>query len=195
MLAAIDAGIEEANTRERGEFDGLYGNVPADASPLLKIVVTEIRQALLDHFDEPGARALIAETDLKAKLQGKSQAQREAIIRRAAHRAMELPAEVVLSLRLLHEIRRAYELDAERMIFGVAGVRDRKRQAGATLGGANSAQARREQAEEWHRLAVAHAERLLKSGKDPRHITAIVAQLVGKSPQAVRVLLKRTKVK
>ena len=129
MLAALDAGIAEANRRERGEFDGLLGNVPEDAAALLSIVVQEARDCLLSHYTEGDARALLEQCDLQKRFAGLTEAEKDAVVREVV--ALELPDDVTLSLRLLNAIRRAYRsVDIERMVLGVSGARDRKRQAG-----------------------------------------------------------------
>ncbi|MFP5374533.1 MAG: hypothetical protein ACLGHW_06500 [Gammaproteobacteria bacterium] len=107
-----------------------------DASPLLRIVVSELRQCLLAHYREDEARALIAATDLRDKVRGKSEEEKDRIYRQAAADSEALPADVVLSLRLWHEILRAYRDGNENKIFGAAGERGRKHRAATQKGAA-----------------------------------------------------------
>ena len=64
MLAAIEAGIAEANRRERGGFDGLLGQLDGDAPEALREIVSDLRAFLLARHHEDELRALLEEYEL-----------------------------------------------------------------------------------------------------------------------------------
>jgi hypothetical protein len=69
LLAAISGAIKKASSRSSGEFDGLYGSLPAGTGTLLEDVVAYLRQYLLD---ERG----LAESEIRRIVAGRSLSQR-----------------------------------------------------------------------------------------------------------------------
>lgn len=122
-LAAVEAGIAEANRRERGDFDGLLGSLPSEAPQALDYVLSYLRDFLLDRYSDDEARKLLSEFEP-----------------RPGFRWMPVvPDDVELALSLLIGIRSAMRCRDDdpkhpdhftKLIFGKAGVRDKKRQAG-----------------------------------------------------------------
>lgn len=75
-IAAFSAGVDEANRREQGDFDGLLGwreellEQRCDgkfdlASPLLKDILSVVRNLLLDRYPEETVRSLLSEREPK----------------------------------------------------------------------------------------------------------------------------------
>ena len=48
LLAAISEGVEKANKRSFGEFDGLHGSLPEGTATVLNDVVAYLREYLFD---------------------------------------------------------------------------------------------------------------------------------------------------
>ncbi len=124
-LDALEAGIAEADRRERGPFDGLLGSLPDGAPQALSYVLSYLRDFLLGKYPEAEARRLL-----------------EVFEPCPGFRAMPIvPDDVELALSLLNGIRSAMRCVDDpahprhpdhftMLIFGKTGVRDKKRQAG-----------------------------------------------------------------
>ncbi|MFY2765437.1 hypothetical protein [Arenimonas sp. MALMAid1274] len=113
-LTALDAGIEEANRRAKGEFDGLLGSLDPGGSRLLSDIVDELRSVLLDKYTDEEARALIAEFEP-----------------RLGYRNMPVvPDDVDLALRLLNLVASALRCEPGRRQELFLGPRDARRQQG-----------------------------------------------------------------
>lgn len=116
-LKALDAGIDEANRRERGDFDGLLGQLPDGASLALQGVVSDLRDYLLNKYPEDQLRELLEEYEPRPGFQ----------------HLTPVDDGVELALQLFIGIRSAMRCEGEHLailIFGKAGARDEKRQAG-----------------------------------------------------------------
>lgn len=63
-LAAINEGIEKANSRAVGAFDGLHGSLPEGTAIVLNDIVAYLREYLFDErgFSESQLRKLLAES-------------------------------------------------------------------------------------------------------------------------------------
>ena len=114
---AFNAGVDETNRRERGNFDELLGQFPKESSELLRAIVSTLRDYLLDRYSDDDARRLLRELEPRA----------------GYGNGIILPADVVLAGTLFNSIRGAARCDGERfdlLVWGLAGARDLKRQAG-----------------------------------------------------------------
>jgi len=122
-MVALDAGIAEANRRELGDFDGLLGQFDPEASGLLRDILTHLRDYLLDRCSDDEARHLLTVFEP-----------------RPGYRNMPVvDDDVLLAIDLLNMFRsvaRCTEhapresMKFSNLIFGTAGARDRRRQAG-----------------------------------------------------------------
>lgn len=122
-LRAFNAGIREANRRERGEFDGLFGQLPQEASQLLKDIVSDLRDCVLRKCTKKEARRLL----------------RERVPQERYRNLTPISEDVELALCLLNNIRSAMRSKDDdpghpdyftTLIFGKVGVRDKNRNAG-----------------------------------------------------------------
>lgn len=117
MLAAVEAGIAEANRRERGDFDGLLGQLDGDAPEALRGIVSDLRDYLLARHPEDELRALLAEYEP-----------------RPGYRNLTpVEPDVELAISLFNTIRSTMRCTNERLellVLGKGGTRDKKRQAG-----------------------------------------------------------------
>jgi hypothetical protein len=123
ILAALDAGIAEANRRERAEFDGLLGQLPEGSSSVLCNIVSMLRDFLLDRYSEADVRALLQEYEPVPGYRN----------------VTPVADDVDLALGIMNLIRSAMRCTDEdprrpdhftKLILGGVGVRDKKRQAG-----------------------------------------------------------------
>ena len=64
LLAAVSEGVEKANKRSVGEFDGLHGSLPEGTAIVLNDVVAYLREYLLDEkgLPESDVRSLFADS-------------------------------------------------------------------------------------------------------------------------------------
>lgn len=113
-LAALDAGIAEANRRTNGDFDGLLGSLHGPGSELLADLVAELRDVLLDKYSDETARALISEYEPTIGYRN----------------VTVVPDDVELALRLLNLVASAMRCDPARRAELLLGKRDAARQAG-----------------------------------------------------------------
>ncbi|MBS0567105.1 MAG: hypothetical protein JSS59_06780 [Proteobacteria bacterium] len=117
-LDAFKSGVADANRRERGDFDGLLGQFDPTSSELLRDILSDIREYLLERTRNDGeARALIDEYEPRVGFRN----------------VTPIPDDVALAVRLLNRIRSAAKCDAEKfakLVLGAGGARDKKRQAG-----------------------------------------------------------------
>lgn len=113
-LESLSAGIEEANRRAKGDFDGLLGSLDPGGSRLLRDIVDELRSVLLDRYTDEEARALIAEFEP-----------------RPGYRSLSVvPDDVDLTLRLLNLVASALRCEPARRQELFLGPRDARRQQG-----------------------------------------------------------------
>jgi hypothetical protein len=185
-LAALEAGIAEANHRERGQFDGLLGQLPDGASKALKNVVSDLRDHLLDRYSETDARRLLQEYEPRPGFRS----------------VTPVPDDVDLALRLLNGIRSAMRCsddDPERpdhftnLIFGKVGVRDKARKAVIRRAGRATGKARADEAAKRHEQWHTEAAQLVANGKTERNVAAILASRHGVAPSTIRKALKKTR--
>ncbi|MDR3386221.1 MAG: hypothetical protein P4L92_04145 [Rudaea sp.] len=121
-IAAFSDGVDEANRREQGDFDGLLGQVRDDASPLLAGILTELRSVLLEHYpNKAKARALLEEREPHDHEPGEGY-----------RNITPIDPELALAIRLLNMIRSTHRCDEDRfltILLGKSGKRDAKLQA------------------------------------------------------------------
>lgn len=175
-LTALQAGIAEANRRERGAFDGLLGQLHDGASKALQDVVSDLRDYLLDRFSEAEVRSLLREYEPRPDFR----------------HVAPVPDDMRLALRLLNNIRSAMRCESKRLdvlILGELGARDKKRQAGSSKGGVASVAAR--SGENSKSAAIIKAAKVYRGAPASRAVN--IARKVGVSPQYVRLVLKREK--
>jgi hypothetical protein len=114
---AFDDGIAEAKRRDSGNFDGLFGQLPHNASRLLRDIVSDLRDCVLQDHKPDEARCLLLER----------------VPRNGYRNVTPIADDVALALSLLTSIHSATLCEGDRfanLIFGPAGARDEKRQAG-----------------------------------------------------------------
>lgn len=126
LLRAFNAGIREANQRERGKFDGLFGQLPQEASQLLRDIVSDLRDYVLRKCTKKEARRLL----------------RERVPQKKYRNVTPISDDVELALRLLNNINSAMRCTDDdpkhpnyftNLIFGTVGVRDKRRQEGTRV--------------------------------------------------------------
>lgn len=114
-MAAMKAGIAEANHRERGEFDGLLGQLPQNASILLRDIVSRLRAELHGDYSEAEVRALLEQHEPRPGYRN----------------VICVSDNIKLALELFNMIRSAARCDGDRFakyILGPGGARDAKLQ-------------------------------------------------------------------
>src|SRR5690348_383451 len=127
-MQAMDAGIAEADRRERGDFDGLLGGLDPEGeeSILLRGILSRLRGYLLDRYSDEEARHLLDAFEPPIVKDGAT----------AGVVHWNVPGvddDVQLVIDLLRMIRSAAHCEGERLailILGKAGARDKRRQAG-----------------------------------------------------------------
>jgi len=126
-LAAFSAAVDEAKRREKGDFDGLLGQVPNMATAgttqepnkprrrrlLIADILAELRDYLLSRFTYDEARALLAEHEPRA----------------GYGNATPVDDDVYLVLKLLHMIGSALRCKGQQFDDLIFGLRDANRQA------------------------------------------------------------------
>ena len=109
---AMSAGIEEADRLARGEFDGLLGSLDPGSSRLLRDIIAQLRDVLLDQYTDEEARELIA-----------------AFEPRPGYRNLPVvPDDVDLALRLMNLVASALRCNPDRRDDFFLGPRDASRQ-------------------------------------------------------------------
>jgi hypothetical protein len=74
-------------------------------------------------------------------------------------------------------------------------IRDRRRQAGARLGGKSGGQVKKAAAAPWKADVIETAQKLLAAGKSPRNLASILSARFGKSTRAIRDVLRKAEIK
>lgn len=126
-MEAMDAGIAEANRRERGDFDGLLGGFDELSSGLLRDILTRLRGYLLDRYTDKEASDLLDAFEPPIVKGGASSG--------VVHwHTPVVDTDIELAVDLMNMIRSAARCEGERfanLILGPAGVSGVKWQAGA----------------------------------------------------------------
>lgn len=182
MLAAIEAGIAEANRRERGGFDGLLGQLDGDAPEALREIVSDLRAFLLARHHEDELRALLEEYELPVP-----DGQHAGVITR---NLTPLPADEELAISLFNTIRSTMRCTGEHLDRLVLGPRIARHRVRSKEGGKLSAETRREGSKQQAIIAAAKAY----TGA-PRYRAAKIARKCFSTPQYVRAVLNKEKRK
>lgn len=181
-LDAFKSGVAEANRRERGDFDGLLGQFDPTSSELLRDILSDLRDYLLDHAkDDDQARALLVEHKARSGFRW----------------VTPIPDDIALVLRLLNSIRNAASCDAkkfEELVLGIGGARDKKRQVGASEGGVAAGEVRKAGAAIRHNEWIATAKKLLETGTAKSGLVAVVAKRHAVTAAAVRPVLQASSI-
>lgn len=180
MLAAIEAGIAEANRRERGGFDGLLGQLDGDAPEALREIVSDLRAFLLARHHEDELRALLEEYELPVP-----DGQHAGVITR---NLTPLPADEELAISLFNTIRSTMRCTGERLDRLILGPRIARHRVRSKIGGARSAVTRRAGSKAQAIIAAAKAYR-----GAPRDRAAKLARKCNSTPQYVRAVLSKEK--
>jgi hypothetical protein len=116
-LKAFADGVAEAERREHGDFDGLFGQLPPDSSQLLRDILSDLRDCVLRKHAADEARRLLIE---RVPCDG-------------YRNVTPVADDVALALDVLISIQSATRCEGDyfaHLILGSAGARDKKRQAG-----------------------------------------------------------------
>lgn len=122
-MSALDAGIAEANRREFGDFAKWLGQLDPEASWLLRDILTHLRDYLLDRYSDDEARRLLTVFEPRPGFRNMPVVDDDVLL------AIDL-------LNMFRSVARCTEhapresMKFSNLIFGTAGARDRKRQAG-----------------------------------------------------------------
>lgn len=176
---AVRLALSETSRRGRGAFDGLLGLLPPDTSRVLQDIVSDLRDHLLERYEETEVRQLLAQHEPHIGFSW----------------ITSVPDDVELALRLLNNVWSAAACDVDRfaeLILGKAGARDRPLQAGRKKAGQRTGEKRTGEAkakyEKWRREAAA----LLATGKPLHNVAGILAERHGVSSGTIRRGLKKT---
>lgn len=179
-LAALDAGIVEADRRERGDFDGLLGGFDRLSSQLLRDVLTYLRGYLLDRYTDEEARQLLVVCEPKS-----------------GFRNMPIiDDDIELAIDLLNMIRSAARCEGDKfanLILGPAGARDLKRQAGTRKAGKTTGERKALEASAKHQAWCNDAAKLIASGTEPHNVAAILSARHGVSASTVRRAINKAR--
>jgi hypothetical protein len=169
---AMSAGIDEANRRARGDFDGLLGSLDPGGSRLLRDIIDVLRNVLLEQYTDEEARDLITKFEP-----------------RPGYRNMPVvPDDVDLALSIMNLVASALRCEPDRRDELFLGPRDAGRQRGTR-------QRRRRDIDEWIELQL-RRQRDAKSpelwGRVPKSISDQIE--FGRFAKRVTEARKRLKI-
>lgn len=180
MLTVVKEAIAETNRRERGNFDGLLGNFDELSAPLLRDILTQLRDYLLDRYSDEEAHRLLTKFEPSQEFQWMP----------------VISDDVVLAIDLLNRFRIAARCNDEQfagLILGRAGVRDEKRQEGARKAGKTTGARKASEAAARYRAWRDEADKLIANGTASFNIAAKLAARYGVTASTIRRGLKKAR--
>lgn len=183
----FDVGVSKAKLRKKGDFDGLLGQLPRNASLLLNDILSELRDCVLRKHSLAETRRLL----------------KERAPRSGYRNVTPVADDVALALDLLISIASAARCEGDhfaKLIFGPevlmlrpAAQRDAERKEAMRKAGRVTGAQKHEEAVARYVQWCQEADNLVANGKNPRDLAEILAQRHSTSASTIRRGLKKAR--